>query len=69
MRVCGAAEPMPMGRTESFPPDADRAEEEAVVGEDCVMNAEEVLHCKSSRRSTGNFIFVVVTCMNRICFG
>ncbi len=68
MRVCGAAEPMPMGRTDSLPPDADRAEE--VVGEDSfVMNAEEVLHCNSSRSSTGNFIFVVVMCTGRSALG
>ena len=45
MRVCGAADPMPMGRTESLPPDAERDVEEDVVDLEEVVarvtNAEE----------------------------
>lgn len=45
MRVCGAADPMPMGRTESLPPEAESDVEEDVVDleevVDRVTNAKE----------------------------
>lgn len=58
INVCGAAEPMPMGRTESLPPAAARAEGDLKLLLDTENAEADPL--RRARDARSNFIFSVI---------